>query len=114
MLFCASTGEPFSMELEKDKREELSSSNEISKAKIENTRQKFGLTEEQMEKVLHSSFQQVEDDLDWTLTQKLNLLVYGSFILGMAYVLNRDYDSLATQWFVRMFPREAKTLGLYV
>ncbi len=53
----------------------------------------------------------IEDDLELTLTQKLNLFVYGSFMVGLIYVLNRDYDSVVTLWFMKMFPREARTLG---
>ncbi len=85
---------------------------------------KFGLTEEQVKKVIQSSksdknnknndstFQDLEDELELTLTQKLNLVIYGSFFIGLIYVLNKDYDSLVTVWFVRMFPREASIFGL--
>lgn len=88
---------------------------------VERTGQKLGLSEEEIEKFLQQTkqahggelFRDLEDDLDLhlTLSQKLNLLIYGSFIIGAIYVLNRDYDSVVSHWFVTMFPKEAKTLG---
>jgi hypothetical protein len=48
-----------------------------------------------------------------SLLQFLNILVYLLLFSGMLYYLNRDFDSIATKWFVRMFPREAETLGLH-
>ena len=114
------------MELEKDK-ENISKddmSDEKIKAKLEHTRKSLGFTEEQMDifiqkakqkgKDSHSHFQDIEDDLELTLTQKLNLLVYGSFIVATIYILNRDYDSVVTLWLIKMFPRESRTLGLHL
>jgi hypothetical protein len=48
-----------------------------------------------------------------TLRQKLNLFVYTSVLVAIAYVLNRDHNSVVTLSLVRMFPKEAKTLGFH-
>jgi hypothetical protein len=145
------TGEPFNMELEKDKLKREATSNasntsnntntnkktemtdEELKAKFEKAQKKLGisLTKEQMEALIKDTkhprknqqqskgkeedeaFQDIEDELDLTLTQKVNLVIYGSMFVGLIYVLNRDYNSVATLWFIRMFPREAKVLGFH-
>merc|ERR1712183_648307 len=38
----------------------------------------------------------------------LNTFVYLFLFSGTVYYLNRDYDDIATKWFIRMFPREAE------
>ena len=150
-MYFLYTGEPFSMELEKDSKKQRAESPPSSstirdnneKQEIENTSkgeieskasanvkmmertgQKLGLSGEEIEELLIKTnqeregekFRDIEDDLELnlTLTQKLNLLIYGSFTIVTVYVLNRDYDSVVSHWFVTMFPREAKILGFQV
>ena len=130
-------GEPFSYEVEKDNTTDINNKNDcdiVSKSKIEHLRKKFDLTEDEITKFMNKKEQgdedfikqklissqqcststDIEDDLELTLTQKLNLLIYGSLFIGLIYVLNKDYDSVVTLWFVRMFPKEASTLGFNI
>lgn len=95
--------------------------------RLEAGRKKYDLTSEEIKQILQKQRtnkdnnndddllldmnNDIEDELDLTITQKFNLFIYGSLFIGCIYVLNRDYDSVVTMWFVRMFPREAKTLG---
>mmetsp|Transcript_2213 Transcript_2213/g.3155 ORF Transcript_2213/g.3155 Transcript_2213/m.3155 type:complete len:246 (-) Transcript_2213:40-777(-) len=169
-------GEPFSMELEKDReKKKTTSTDESTSTNNSNTavnskdggdsnssnstndndhgrsddgdmktilqekmigkaQAKYGLSSEEIEEILlktkdkkkntvhdnpnvnvnestNTAFNDIEDDLELTLTQKLNLLVYGSLMVGFIYVLNRDYDSVVTLGFMKTFPREARTLG---
>lgn len=49
-----------------------------------------------------------------SIFQTLNNLVYLLFFSGIIYYMNRDYDNIATKWFVITFPREAETLRFHV
>mmetsp|Transcript_21015 Transcript_21015/g.37969 ORF Transcript_21015/g.37969 Transcript_21015/m.37969 type:complete len:151 (+) Transcript_21015:186-638(+) len=60
-----------------------------------------------------SSQSQMENNESISIFQILNILVYLFLFLGIMYFLNRDYDNIATKWFVRTFPSEAATLGLH-
>ncbi len=110
-----------------DIKNKESESMEDKERRIKTARDKYDLTCEEIEEILNKSNKHkhkgknrtiplnddgdIEDELNLTMTQKINLLIYGSLILVMVYVLNRDYERVVTMWFVRMFPREAKTLG---
>mmetsp|Transcript_2060 Transcript_2060/g.2805 ORF Transcript_2060/g.2805 Transcript_2060/m.2805 type:complete len:223 (+) Transcript_2060:116-784(+) len=114
---------------QKDEKEESDIDNEhkktnsiLSKEKLQKTKEKYGLSNQEMEKMIkfnnmkkrqQSSMKDEEEDLGLTLAQWLNLGVYTTFMIGTIYLLNRDYDSIVTLWFIRTFPREAKTLGLF-
>jgi hypothetical protein len=90
---------------------------------LERLRKKLDLTPEQMKRVMETSRNQAmgggvrNDDGggggSWTPHQKLNTLVYLILFGILIHVVNRDYGNLATVWFVRMFPKEAKTLGIF-
>ena len=91
--------------------------NEEHNKRLEAARKKYDLTSEEIETLLRKKTKskkyetELEDELNFTLTQKLNFVIYGSFILVIIYVLNRDYDSVVSMWFASLFPKEAKTLG---
>jgi len=101
----------------------------IHPQKIELLRTKLGLTNEQMQNVIRKSQREWEsshnDSYGWnysktnhnindgmTITQKVNVIVYSSLIVMLVYFINRDYDNVATIWFVRMFPKESRMLGI--
>lgn len=54
---------------------------------------------------------EVCDTETFSLTQKINWLVYSILIGAFIYFMNRDYDGAIKILFIQYFPREAKTLG---
>jgi hypothetical protein len=94
---------------------------QITTQDLERLGKKLDLTPEQMNRVMETSRRQAMGggvhDYDrggsWTPHQKLNTLVYVILFGILIHVVNRDYGNLATVWFVRIFPKEAKTLGIF-
>jgi len=94
----------------------------IPKEKLEQARKKLGLTEDQMDQAVKDAKSQALNkskgtttdlDLDGlSIKSKLNGVVYMCVFSSMVYYLNREYDHVATMWFIRSFPNEAEIMGI--
>jgi len=98
---------------------------EIPKQKLEVARKKLGLSKEQMDQAVEQTRAYAlnksnnTSDIDPYLEDGiihgktwLNGLVYVCLFSFGVYYLNREYNNLATIWFIRLFPKEAETLGI--
>jgi hypothetical protein len=88
---------------------------DVSKEDLERIRKQFRLTPQQMDRVLELSKQQGHSGRDTSRAsphQIMNRFIYICMLSFLIYVVNRDYGNIATVWFIRVFPREARTLGL--
>lgn len=127
-------GEPMSIKTKTSDVVQQSSSSEleqkdewagdnIPKQQLEEARKKLGVSKEQMDEAIEqaraSSLNKskgagdldLENDIISGKTM-LNCLVYVCLFSFGVYFLNHEYDNLATIWFIRMFPKEAETLGI--
>mmetsp|Transcript_31692 Transcript_31692/g.72804 ORF Transcript_31692/g.72804 Transcript_31692/m.72804 type:complete len:109 (+) Transcript_31692:122-448(+) len=94
----------------------------IPSEKLEQIRQRFDLSSEQMKVVMERSRKQLEQQKEvgdylndaTSFYRLLNRLVYVIAFGALVFVLNRDYNHFASFWFGYWFPREARTLGLSV
>ena len=90
---------------------------------LENTRNKLGITVEQMDEAVskarnyamkRSSEVDRLDPEEYIISFKTQLhgTIYVCFLSCLVYFLNREYDNIMTIWFIQTFPREAETLGI--
>ena len=54
----------------------------------------------------------VSEDSTVSIFAIIKVIMFTSLLSGLVYVLNRDYNNVATIWFVQTFPRESSSLGL--
>ena len=101
---------------------------DIPAEKLEALRSKMGLSRDQMKEVVETSkkeYQQtcekggvdavdIDTSFDTTSSffKSLNRLMYMGMAIAFIHVLNRDYDNIATVWFVKTFPKEAGVFGI--
>jgi hypothetical protein len=87
----------------------------IPKEELQRIRIKYNLTPQQMKQVIDKSRRQhatgVEERNVWRI---LNRLVYFISFSLMLYIFNRDYGAHSAFWFAYYFPKEARTLGIFV
>lgn len=90
----------------------------IPKEERDKLQKKFKLTDEQMVEVMNKSRQQFRGQADvedaTSFHRQLNSVIYVLIICVLVYVVNRDYKNYISFWFARYFPKEARTLGLFV
>lgn len=90
----------------------------IPKEERDKLQKKFKLTDEQMVQVMNKSREQFRGQADvedaTSFHRQLNLVIYVLIICVLVYVVNRDYKNYISFWFARYFPKEARTLGLFV
>lgn len=97
-----------------------------SRKRLEKMRAIFGVNEQQMKDAVQSAILECDgrenEDTDSDLqasnhqnsliSNKINLCVYAGLFVALIYVVNKDYDNLATKWFITQFPKEARILGI--
>mmetsp|Transcript_26221 Transcript_26221/g.36952 ORF Transcript_26221/g.36952 Transcript_26221/m.36952 type:complete len:203 (+) Transcript_26221:95-703(+) len=96
----------------------------IPKEKLEKLRVKLGLTEEQMQQAIddarHEAITGERRQLDGTISntgirtlfEKINSAVYILIIVAIFYILNYQYKNVVTRFLIRVFPKEAKMIGV--
>mmetsp|Transcript_14599 Transcript_14599/g.20824 ORF Transcript_14599/g.20824 Transcript_14599/m.20824 type:complete len:208 (+) Transcript_14599:138-761(+) len=107
--------------------EDIQSFNKIPKDKLDKVQKLYGLSDNQMNDVMEKSKKEalirdkvlgstnlVEENIidNTTLSRKMNRIIYPTLLILTIYFINNEYENAATLWFVKTFPKEARTLKL--
>eukprot|EP00542_Grammatophora_oceanica_P016114 CAMPEP_0194044720 /NCGR_PEP_ID=MMETSP0009_2-20130614/16141_1 /TAXON_ID=210454 /ORGANISM="Grammatophora oceanica, Strain CCMP 410" /LENGTH=161 /DNA_ID=CAMNT_0038689315 /DNA_START=230 /DNA_END=715 /DNA_ORIENTATION=+ len=89
---------------------------EIPKEILDRVRKRNGLTEEQMAQVIRNARGQAlrQTPQPAKAHRQWDAYVYLVCFALLVYFVNRDYNDFASWWFAWWFPKEARTLGLFV
>ena len=55
-----------------------------------------------------------DDDTFISTFKIINITILVVLLWCLIFYLNRDYDKVLTNWFIRTFPRESSTFGLFL
>jgi len=96
----------------------------IPKEKLEKLRIRLGLTEEQMQQAIDDARQEATTGTrrqpnatmslpgNTTLSEKINSVMSMLIVVAVLYILNYQYKNIITDFLIRMFPKEAKMMGI--
>jgi len=104
--------------------QEMWAGDTIPKEKLEKLRIRLGLTEEQMQQAIDDARHEAKTGTrrqrnattsqtgNRSLSEKINSAMSILIVVAVLYILNYQYKNIITKFLIRMFPKEAKMMGM--